>query len=381
MAGLKPEGAYAVLSKATKLEHQGKNIIHFEIGQPDFPTPSNVSKAGIYAIQKGLTKYNPPLGILPLRKKIAENINKTRGLKISKNQIAVTPSGKTAIFAAMSAILEKGDEVIYPDPGFPTYHTLIEYLDAVKKPVPLLEKNNFSFDMDVLKKKFSKKTQLIILNSPSNPTGGVIPLKDLKEIAQMVKDTSCWIITDEMYSRIIYDIDYQSFYGIRGIQDRTILVDGFSKTYSMTGWRIGYLAGPERIMNKIDYLLTHAVGCTATFTQYAALEALTGSQKSVEQMVKEFEKRRDYIVYELNKIPGIECQTPQGAFYVFPNVMSFKKKSKWLANYILEKGGVALLEGTSFGDHGEGYLRISYATSMKNLEEGLRRIKNVLKKL
>lgn len=379
---LKEEGAYAVLNKATDLEIKGKNIIHFEIGQPDFPTPKNITDAGIKALKEGYTKYNPPLGILPLRKKIAEEINKTRKLNISERQVAVTPSGKTAIFAAMASVLNKGDEVIYPDPGFPTYRSLIDFFGATGKPVPLLESNGFSFDMGKFKKNFSKKTRLIIINSPSNPTGGIIPKLDLLKIAEIIKGTKCWVMTDEMYSKTIYDNSENfSFYCIPDIQDQTILVDGFSKTYSMTGWRIGYLAAPEALIKKIDYFLTHTIGCTATFTQYAVLEGLNGSQKSVKKMVAEFEKRRNFAVTELNKIEGVKCQNPQGAFYVFPNIKSFKKTSKWLANYLLDDAGVALLDGTAFGKYGEGYLRISYATSLYNLRGGILRIKNSLKKL
>lgn len=379
---LKEEGAYAVLNKATDLESKGKKIIHFEIGQPDFPTPKNIVDAGIKAMKAGFTKYNPPLGILPLRKKIAEDINETRKLHISEKQIAITPSGKTAIFAAMASVLNKGDEVIYPDPGFPTYRSLVDFFGAVAKPVSLLESTGFSFDMEAFKKNFSKKTRLVILNSPSNPTGGIIPKKDLLKIGEIVKNTGCWVMTDEMYSKTIYgDSEYFSFYGIPGIQDQTILVDGFSKTYSMTGWRIGYLAAPEQLIKKVDYFLTHTIGCTATFTQYAVLEGLKGSQKSVKKMVSEFEKRRNFVVAELNKISGVTCQNPPGAFYVFPNIKSFKKTSKWLANYLLEDTGVALLDGTAFGKFGEGYLRISYATSLDILKEGISRIKSSLKKL
>ncbi len=379
---LKPEAAYAVLTKATALEAQGKNIIHFEIGQPDFPTPKNITRTGIKALLKGRTRYTPPLGIMPLRKKIAEEINKSRGLDISEKQIAITPSGKTAIFIAMAAILEEGDEVIHPSPCFPAYEELANYFGCVRKPIPLVEKEGFSFNMEVLKKNFSKKTKLIILNSPSNPTGGIIPVRDLLAIADLTKASRCWLMTDEMYSRIIYDgLKYPSFYAIKGVAERTILVDGFSKTYSMTGWRIGYLAAPERIMEKIDYLITHTVACTAEFTQYAALEALSGPQTKVDLMIKEFERRRDFVVSEINKIEGVSCQKPQGAFYIFPNIRSFKKSSRWLANYILERGGVALLDGTAFGKYGEGYLRISYATSMENLKEGLTRIKRALKNL
>lgn len=379
---LRPEGAYAVLNKATKLEQQGKQIIHLEIGQPDFPTPKNIADAGIKAIRNGFTKYNPPLGINPLREKIAYEVGKSRNIDVKPSQIAVTPSGKTAIFIALSAILEKGDEVIYPNPGFPTYQTLIDYFGCIRKPIPLLEKNGFSFDMSVFKKSISSKTKAIILNSPSNPTGGIIPQKDLLQIADLVKNTNCWVITDEMYAKIIYDgLEYPSYYGINNVQNRTILVDGFSKTYSMTGWRIGYLAAPEKIMNKIDCLLTHTVGCAATFTQYAVLEALNGLQTSVVNMNKEFVKRRNFIVDELNHIKGVSCATPRGAFYVFPNIKKIGKSSKWLADFLLEEGKVALLPGTAFGEYGEGYLRISYANSLENLKEGLRRINISVKKL
>jgi aspartate/methionine/tyrosine aminotransferase len=369
---LQAEGAYAVLSKATKLETAGKKIIHFEIGQPDFPTPQNIVKAAISAIKHGYTKYNPPLGIMPLRKSIAKEIQNSRKINISENQIAVTPSGKTAIFLALSAILEKGDEVIYPNPGFPTYQTLIDYFGCIRQPIPLLEQNQFSFDMKILKQKFSKKTKMIIINSPSNPTGGVIPENDLLEIADMVKRSNCWVLTDEMYSKIIYNkIPYPSYYGIKGVLDRTILVDGFSKTYSMTGWRIGYLSVPLSLIEKIDYLLTHTVGCTATFTQYGVLAALNENQDYVKKMVAEFQKRRDFVVARLNQIRGISCQKPQGAFYVFPNIKKLGKNSNFIADYLLKNANVALLPGTAFGKFGEGYLRISYATSMENLEKGL----------
>lgn len=380
--GLKPEGAYAVLSQCEELERSGQNIVHFEIGQPDFPTPKHIADAGIDAIRKGLTKYSAPLGIMPLRKAIADSINESRNLDISSAQIAVTPSGKTAIYTAMALTIGPGDEVIYPNPCFPVYEVMTEYLGGIKKPVPLLEKNGFSFDMDVFEKQFSKKTKLIILNSPSNPTGGVIPMKDLKRIADMVRGTDCWIMTDEIYARILYtDKKYASFYGIKGVQDRTLLVDALSKTYSMTGWRIGYIAAPEKIMKYVDYFLTHTIACTASFTQYAAIAAFTGPQESINAMTKEFRVRRDYVVSRLNKIKGVSCVEPEGAFYAFPNITSFGKTSKEIADYLLKKAGVAVLDGTAFGSYGEGYLRISYATSMDNLKRGLDRIEKALKVL
>ncbi len=379
---VRPEAAYKVLAQVTDLEKKGAKIIHFEIGQPDFPTPKHICDAGISAIKKGFTRYSSVLGIMPLREAISKNLNETRDIHTVPQNIAITPSGKTAIFTAMSAVLNKGDEVIYPNPSFPTYEIMTEYLGCVKKPIPLLEKNSFSFDMKIFRKKFSKKTKLIILNSPSNPTGGIMPMKDLKEIAETVKNTACWIMTDEMYGRIIYDnMKYPSFYSLKNMHDRTILIDGFSKVYSMTGWRIGYISAPVRIMDKIDNLLTHICAGTATFTQYAALAGLTGPQKELNNMVKEFEKRRDFVVKTLNSIKGVSCTKPEGAFYAFPNIKAFKKSSQWIADYLLKEARISVLAGTCFGKYGEGYLRMSYATSMENLTTGLFRLKKALDKL
>jgi len=376
------EGAYQVLSKANELEKKGRNIIHFEIGQPDFPTPGNISRSAIEAIKQGKTKYNPPLGIFQLREAVANHVSNSRQVDVSPNMVAITPSGKTAIFAAMAAILNPGDEVIYPDPGFPTYNTLTDFFGAQKRPVPLLEENNFSFNMEVFLKQFSSKTKLIILNSPSNPTGGVIPLEDLKTIARVVSGSNCWILTDEIYSWILYgDQVFKSIYSLPKMAQRTILVDSFSKTYSMTGWRLGYLIMPEIYIEKMDYLLTNMVGCTATFTQYAGLEALNGSQLGIKKMISEFEKRRNYLVGELNNIKGVSCQMPEGAFYVFPNIKRLKKRSSEIADYLLKEVGVSLLPGTAFGKYGEGYLRISYANSMENLKEGVRRIREAIDKI
>ena len=376
---LLPEGAYSVLNKATQLEQQGKKIIHLEIGQPDFSTPKNISQADVHAINAGFTKYTPPLGILSLRQEIAKYLNRSRNVEINPEQIAVTPSAKNAIFTAMSLVINHGDEVIYPDPGFPTYSSLINFLGGSGIPIPLLEENNFSFDMKLFRKKLSSKTKLIILNSPSNPTGGIIPVEILSEIADLIKNIGCWILTDEIYSRFLYGLEkYHSFYSNKDVQNRTFLIDGFSKTYSMTGWRIGYLAVPVANIDKVDSFLTHSIGCTASFTQQAALTALTGTDTEFKAMLKEFTVRRELIVNLLNSIPGISCSMPQGAFYVFPNIKKLGKSSKWWANYILKEAGVALLDGTSFGEYGEGYLRISYATSKDNLIEGIRRIKEVI---
>ncbi|OHA09049.1 MAG: aspartate aminotransferase [Candidatus Sungbacteria bacterium RIFCSPLOWO2_01_FULL_60_25] len=376
---MKGEAAYAMLAQAQELERMGKNIVHLEIGEPDFSTPEHISASGANAIRDGKTKYTATLGIPELRSAIASYVNQTRGVRVSPEMVAVTPSAKTAIYLAMTAILEPGDEVIYPNPGFPVYENVIEFLGCVAKPVPLLEKNDFSFDLDAFKNLLTKKTKLVILNSPSNPTGGVIPLEDLKTIARLVKKTNAWIMSDEIYSRISYGHPRPaSLYRLPGMQERTIFVDGFSKTYAMTGWRLGYFVMPERSMGAIENLLVNSIACTATFVQIAGVKALNGPQNTVRTMVKEFEKRRDFVIRELNTIPGFSCQIPRGAFYAFPNIKKTGMSSEKLARHILYKAGVALLPGTAFGKYGEGYLRISYANSMENLKEALTRIKKSL---
>jgi aspartate/methionine/tyrosine aminotransferase len=376
---LEPEKAYAVLDKANKLISEGKTIIHFEIGQPDFPTPKSIVDKAIKSLKKGQTKYTPPLGVYSLREKISRDIFKSHKVKVNPTQVAITPSGKNAIFTAMATILESGDEVIYPDPGFPSYGILTNFFGAIRKPVPLLEENDFSFDIKALKKNFTKKTKLIILNSPSNPTGGIIPKKDLDEIASLVEGTNTWIMTDEIYTKIVYDnLKCPSIYSYKELNKQTILVDSYSKSYSMTGWRLGYLIAPDEFMQKIDYLLTHTIGCTTTFNQYAILGGEYFAKKDLKKMVKEFERRRNFVVTELNKIFGVKCKTPQGAFYVFPNIKEFGMRSEELSNYLLNTAGVALLDGSAFGVNGEGYLRISYATSMDNLKKGIARMKLAL---
>lgn len=382
MYKLFPEGAFEVLAKSQELESQGKKIIHFEIGQPDFPTPKRISTAAIRAIHQGKTKYTPSLGILPLRKIIANSVFKSTGISTSYGEIAITPGCKTALFTAIASTVDIGDEVIYPDPGFPAYKVLIEFFGGKPVSIPLIENKGFSFDMDIFRKKISNKTKAIILNYPGNPTGTIIPQKDLEEITKLAKRYKCWVITDEIYNKIFYSKEpYNSIYSFPDMKKQTIIVDGFSKTYSMTGWRLGYLVAPNKIMDRLDYFLTHSVACTATFTQEAGIEALSGNQNDVKKMVREFKKRRDYVVNRLNEIKGVTCTTPHGAFYVFPNIKKFKKTSKDVADFLLKDAGIALLAGTYFGKYGEGYLRISYATDMGTLSKGLKKIKNSLEKL
>jgi len=376
---LKPEGAYEVLAHANQLEATGKEIIHLEVGQPDYATFENVSQAGIEAIRVGKTRYTPPAGMPSLREAIAEKAGQQRGIEVHPEEVVVSPGGKPNLFFPAMALIEPGDEVIYPNPGFPTYEAMIQVAGGVPKAVPLQEENQFSFDLDAFDDLINEKTKLIILNSPSNPTGGIIPPADLEHIASQAERYDCWVMSDEIYARIVYDgLEALSIASLPGMKERSIIVDGFSKTYSMTGWRLGFGIMPNELAKRIDLLLTHSLGSTAHFTQFAGLEALTGPQDMVEVMVSEYQRRRDAVVDGLNALPGFVCQKPQGAFYVFPNITGTGMGSTELANLILEKAGVALLPGNSFGEYGEGYLRLSYANSLENIQKGLGRIKSIL---
>jgi aspartate aminotransferase len=375
VSSLKPEGAYAVLARAQALEAQGRKIVHLEIGQPDFPTPLHVSEAGIEAIRSGKTKYNPPAGVYKFREVIAEYAGGQRGIKIDATQVVVGTGSKPGLFFPTLALVSPGDEVIYPDPGFPTYEAMIRVAGGVPVPIPLREENQFSFDLDVFDSKISDRTRLVILNSPGNPTGGVIPLEDLRHIAGKVIEHNAWVITDEIYTRLVYDdVIAHSIAEIDGMQERTIIVDGFSKTYSMTGWRLGYMITPVELAERLELLITHATGCTATFTQYAGIEALTGPQDFVVDMVSEYQKRRDRMLELVNAIPGIHAQKPQGAFYLFPNIKATGLSGKEIAARLIDEAGVAILSGTDFGGGGEGYIRLVYANSLEKIEEGVDRI-------
>lgn len=378
-AHLKPEGAYQMLARANQLEAAGREIIHLEIGQPDYPTFENVSRAGIEAIRGGKTRYTPPAGIPSLREALAEDAGRRRGIDVQPDEVVVSPGGKPNLFFPTLALIEPGDEVIYPNPGFPTYEAMIKVAGGVPVAVPLLEQNQFSFDLEAFDRLINEKTKLVILNSPSNPTGGVIPPADLEYIASQAERFNCWVMSDELYTRIVYDgLEAPSIASLPGMKKRTIIVDGFSKTYSMTGWRLGFGIMPRELAARVDLLLTHSIGSTAHFTQFAGLEAITGPQDMVNVMVTEYQRRRDVIVDGLNAIPGFTCQKPQGAFYVFPNITGTGMNSSNLASLILDKAGVALLPGNSFGEYGEGYLRLSYANSIENIEKGLARIKAAL---
>jgi aspartate/methionine/tyrosine aminotransferase len=374
---LKPEGAYAVLARAQALERQGRKIIHFEIGQPDFPTPPHVAEAGIDAIRSGKTKYTPPAGIAQFRELIADFAGRQRGLAIDAGQVVVGTGSKPGLFFPTLALVSPGDEVIYPDPGFPTYEAMIRVAGGIPVPIPLREENQFSFDLDVLDSKINSRTRLVILNSPGNPTGGVIPLEDLRHIAGQVIKHNLWVISDEIYTRLVYEgTNAHSISEIDGMLERTVIVDGFSKTYSMTGWRLGYMIAPLQLAERLELLITHATGCTATFTQYAGIEALTGPQDFVADMASEYQKRRDRMRELLNSIPGVHAQKPQGAFYLFPNIKSTGLTSSEIALRLIDEAGVAVLSGTDFGAGGEGYIRLVYATSMEKIEDGMDRVIN-----
>lgn len=371
---LAPEGAYHMLAKAQALEAAGRSIIHLEIGQPDFPTFKNVAQAGIQAIEQGFTRYTPSAGMKTLRDAIAADAGRRRGIAIRPSQVVVGPGAKPALFFPTLALVRPGDEVIYPDPGFPTYQAMIEVAGGIPIPVPLIEQDDFSFDLQAFDRLLSERTRLVILNSPSNPTGGVMSPQAHEHIAAAAHDHDLWLLSDEIYARLVYDRPAPSIAALPGMAERTIICDGFSKTYAMTGWRLGFGIMPEPLAERVELLLTHSVGCTASFTQVAGLEALHSDQQQVEAVIAEYRKRRDALVSGLNGIPGVHCRQPQGAFYAFPNVAGLGRSADWLADYLLEDAGVAVLPGTSFGRNGEGYLRLCFANSLENILAAVERI-------
>jgi len=375
MKSLGTETAFEVLAKARALEKQGKDIVHLEIGEPDFDTPRNIKDAAIKALNEGYTHYVPSAGIPELRQAIADYISKTRNLKVAPEEVVVTPGGKPIMFYTILALVNPGDEVLYPNPGFPIYESLINFVGAKPVPIPLEEKNDFSLDREYVKKMITKKTKLIILNSPENPTGGVLSREDLKVVADSISGRNdAFVLSDEIYSRIIYEGKHESITAFPGMKDKTILLDGFSKTYAMTGWRLGYGVMHKDLALKVAQLMTNSNSCTSAFTQMAGVEALTGPQNEAERMVSEFKKRREVIVDGLNKIKGITCKKPRGAFYVFPNIEGTGMDCRKLGEHLLNNAGVAVLPGTSFGKYGEGHLRLSFANSVENIKKALERI-------
>lgn len=375
MSRLGTETAFEVLNKARALERQGRNIIHLEIGEPDFDTPSNVVEAGITALRKGWTHYGPSAGQPELRQAIADYVSRTRGVKVTSDEVVVVPGGKPIIFFTILALIDEGDEVIYPNPGFPIYESMINYVGGRAVPIPLREERDFSLDVNELASLINERTKLIILNSPQNPTGGVLSRPDIEHVAQVIGERNVMVLSDEIYSRLLFDgAKHFSIMSVPGMQERTILLDGFSKTYAMTGWRMGYGVMRADLASHMTRLMTNSNSCTASFTQIAGVEAVKGDQSSVDHMRDEFQRRRDVFVSGLNKIKGFSCRTPGGAFYVFPNIQQTGWKSKPLADALLEQAGVAALSGTAFGGFGEGYLRFSVANSLPNLQQALERI-------
>ncbi len=378
MALLSGEGAFDVLQKARALEAQGHHIIHLEIGEPDFETPAHIVDAGKAALDAGYTHYGPTPGDPELRAALAAHVSDTRGISVTADNVCVVPGGKPIIFFPILAFVEPGDEVLYPNPGFPIYESMIKFAGGTPVPVPLVEERSFSLDLNVLEDLISPKTKMLILNSPQNPTGGVIPADDIRAIAELIRNRDIVVLSDEIYSRIYYGEKPLSIASIPGMAERTIILDGFSKIFAMTGWRLGYGVMPKWMADAVNMLMVNSNSCTASFTQRAGLAAITGPQDDALKMVSEFQTRRDLFVRELNTIPGVRCQVPEGAFYAFPNISGTGWKSKALADALLEKGGVACLSGTSFGAYGEGYLRFSMANSLENLNEAAARMRKFL---
>lgn len=372
------EAAFEVLAKAQELERQGKTILHFEIGEPDMETPANITQAGIQAIRDRKTHYVPSIGIKELRMAVVEEIEKTRGYRPELEQVVITPGLKPGIFFSMLATVNPSDEVIYPDPGYPTYGSVTSFLGAKKVMIPLLEENEFRMNPDDIKDRISEKTKVIIINSPQNPTGSVMTQSEMEEIAELAEEHDIFIISDEIYSKMTYDTTHYTPTARDEAKERTVLLDGFSKYYAMTGWRLGYMVVPPFMAERLQDFLVSAVSCTASFTQWAGVEALTGDQRFISEMMSRFREKRDRIVKGLNSIKGFHCRPPKGAFYVFPNITETGMSSQECADHLLYNAGVAVLPGTAFGPFGEGYLRFSYATTLENIDKAIERIKESL---
>jgi aspartate aminotransferase len=381
MSRLGTESAFEVLAAAKALEARGHHVIHLEIGEPDFDTPKNIVDAGVKALQEGWTHYGPSAGLPDVREAIAADISKRRGISVGADDVVITPGAKPIMFYTVFALVDRGDEVIYPNPGFPIYESLIEFVGARPVPIQLREENQFRLDVNELADKITDRTRLLIINSPQNPTGSVLTPDDLKAIADICAQRQIPVLADEIYNRIVYDGEHRSIRTYPGMDELTIILDGLSKTYAMTGWRLGYGVMPPDLATHVARLMTNSNSCTASFSQRALLEAITGDQSAVDNMVKMFRGRRDLVVDLLNDIDGVTCQKPAGAFYVFPNVSSFGVKAKVLADRLLQQAKVATLGGTAFGALGEGYLRLSYAASEENLREGVRRMAEEMAKL
>lgn len=381
MSRLGTETAFEVLARAKALEAQGREIIHLEIGEPDFDTPAHIKAAAVRALEEGWTHYTPAAGIPALREAIADYIRRTRGIPVGPEHVVVVPGGKPIMFFAILALVEEGDEVIYPNPGFPIYESMIRFVGARPVPLRLRMENEFRVDVEELARLITPRTRMLILNSPANPTGGVLTREDLEAIAELCLKHDLVVLSDEIYSRILYEGEHISIASFPGMLERTIILDGFSKTYAMTGWRLGYGVMPEPLAEAVTRLMINSNSCTAAFTQIAGIAALTSPQDEVDRMVAAFRERREVMVEGLNRLPGFRCLKPKGAFYAFPNIEGTGISSRELAHYLLEEAGVAVLSGTAFGEYGEGFLRLSFANSIENIQKALERIEKALQRL
>jgi aspartate aminotransferase len=372
------ETAFTVLVKARALEAQGRKVVHLEIGEPDFDTPGHIVQAGQQALEEGFTHYGPGVGLPELRRAVSRYVAKWRGIDVPAERVVITPGGKPVMFYTIMALVNPGDEVMYPDPGFPIYDSMVRFVGGKPVPMPLREDRQFRFDPDEFRSRVTERTRLIILNSPHNPTGSVLTVSDLEAIADVAREREIAVMSDEIYARILYSGEHRSIATLPGMLDRTILLDGWSKTWAMTGWRLGFGVFPESMVLHVDRLISNSVSCTSTFAQRAAIAALEGPQDAVDAMVAEFRRRRALIVAGLNKLPGMHCLEPQGAFYAFPNIRGTGYSSQELADRLLNQAGVACLSGASFGAHGEGYVRFSYANSVENIQWALDRMAEFL---
>ena len=378
MSRLGTESAFEVLARARALERQGKEIVHLEIGEPDFDTPAHIREAAKRALDDGATHYGPAAGLPELRDAIAKDVAATRQIPVAPEEIVVTPGAKPIMFFVITALVDAGDEVIYPNPGFPIYESVINFVGGVPVPIPLREESGFGFDLSVFEQKVSRRTKLIIINSPQNPTGGVLELEQLGRIAEIAARYRIPVLADEIYKSFLYEGEFASITRFPGMKDLTIILDGFSKAYAMTGWRLGYGVMPRDLAEHVARLMVNSNSCTASFSQWAGIAALQGDQQPVARMVAEFKRRRDVIVEGLNRLPGVSCRSPRGAFYVFPNITALRRPSAEVAAALLAEAGVAVLGGSAFGAYGEGYLRLSYANSEANIRKALARMEPVL---
>ena len=381
MARLGTESAFEVLARAKALEREGRDIVHLEIGEPDFDTPVHIRDAAKRALDAGATHYGPAAGLPELREAIARHVATTRNIDVSPEQVVVTPGAKPIMFFVIMALVGEGDEVLYPNPGFPIYESVINFVGGKAVGVPLREATGFNFDMEFFERHVSSRTKLIIINSPQNPTGGVLERAQIERIAAVARERNIPVLADEIYRHFLYDGEFVSILRQPGMPERTILLDGFSKSYAMTGWRLGYGVMPVPLAEHVTRLMVNSASCTASFVQLAGIAALEGEQAPVGRMVAEFRRRRDLIVDGLNRLPGVKCALPRGAFYVFPNITGTGRASAEIAKRLLDEAGVAVLSGTAFGEHGEGYLRLSYANSEANLRKALERIEAVFRSL